>query len=129
MNIVDSSGWIEYIADDANANFFESSIVDSENLIVPTICLYEVFKRVLQEFGEERALDAMGIMSLGTIIDLDRQIAIHAAQISNEFKLAMADSIILATARGYDATLWTQDEHFKGIEGVRYKKKKTKNKS
>jgi len=79
MNIVDSSGWIEYIADDAIADFFEASIIDSENLLVLTICLYEVFKRVLQEFGEERALDAMGIMSLGTIIDLDRQIAIHAA--------------------------------------------------
>lgn len=126
MNIVDSSGWIEYIADDSNANFFEESIVDSENLLVPTICLYEVFKRVLQEFGEERALDAMGIMSLGTIIDLDRQIAIHAAQISNELKLAMADSIILATARAYAAVLWTQDEHFKGIEGVKYKEKKNK---
>src|SRR6266508_4861664 len=126
MNIVDSSGWIEYIADDANANFFEPPIIDSENLLVTTICLYEVFKRVLQEFGEERALDAMGIMSLGTITDLDRQIAIHAAQISNELKLSMADSIILATARAYDATLWTQDEHFKGIEGIKYKEKRTK---
>ena len=123
MNIVDSSGWIEYIADAANASFFEPPIVDSENLLIPTICLYEVFKRVLQEFGEERALDAMGIMSLGTVIDLDRQIAVHAAQISNEMKLAMADSIILATARAYDATLWTQDEHFKGIESVRFKEK------
>ncbi|MGE5377893.1 MAG: type II toxin-antitoxin system VapC family toxin [Bacteroidota bacterium] len=126
MNIVDSSGWIEYIADDANADFFEPPIVDSENLLVPTICLYEVFKRVLQEFGEERALDAMGIMSLGTVIDLDLQIAIHAAQISNELKLAMADSIILATARAYDATLWTQDEHFKGIDGVNLVKKKSR---
>jgi toxin FitB len=126
MNIVDSSGWIEYIADTSNADFFEPAIVDSEHLFVPTICLYEVFKRVLQEFGEERALDAMGIMSLGTIIDLDRQIAVHAAHISNELKLAMADSIILATARACDATLWTQDEHFKGIEGVRYKEKRTK---
>ena len=126
MNIVDSSGWIEYIADDANANFFEPPIIDSENLLVPTICLYEVFKRVLQEFGEERALDAMGIMSLGTIVDLDRQIAIHAAQISNELKLAMSDSIILATARAYDTTLWAQDEHFKGIEGIKYKEKRSK---
>jgi predicted nucleic acid-binding protein len=126
MNIVDSSGWIEYIADDANANFFEPPIVDSENLLIPTICLYEVFKRVLQEFGEERALDAMGIMSLGTVIDLDRQTPIHAAQISSELKLAMADSIILATARAYDATLWTQDEHFRGIEGVKFKEKRAK---
>jgi predicted nucleic acid-binding protein len=124
MNLVDSSGWIEYIADDTNADFFEPPIIDSETLLVPTICLYEVFKRVLQELGEERGLDAMGIMSLGTIIDLDRQIAIHAAQISTELKLAMADSIILATARAYNATLWTQDEHFKAIEGVKYKQKK-----
>src|SRR5215212_753816 len=126
MNIVDSSGWIEYIVDDVNANFFEPLIIDTENLLVPTICLYEVFKRVLQEHGEERALDAMGIMSLGTIIDLDRQIAIHAAQISIELKLAMADSIILATTRAYAATLWTQDEHFKGIEGIKYKEKRSK---
>jgi len=127
MNIVDSSGWIEYIADETNANYFEPSIIDSETLLVPTICLYEVFKRVLQEFGEERALDAMGIMSLGTIIDLDGQIAIHAAQISHELKLTMADSIILAIARAYDATLWTQDEHFKDIDGVKYKQQKAKN--
>jgi len=126
MNIVDSSGWIEYIADDVNANFFEPLIIDTESLLVPTICLYEVFKRVLQEYGEERALDAMGIMSLGTIIDLDRQIAIHAAQISIELKLAMADSVILATARAYDAILWTQDEHFESTDGVRYKEKKPK---
>jgi predicted nucleic acid-binding protein len=95
--------------------------------------LYEVFKRVLQEFGEERALDAMGILSLGTIVDLDRQIAVHAAHFSNELKLAMAmamaDSIILATARACDATLWTQDEHSKGIEGVKYKEKKAQNKT
>jgi len=126
MNIVDSSGWIEYIADDVNANFFEPFIIDTENLLVPTICLYEVFKRVLQEFGEERALDAMGIMSLGTIINLDRQIAVNAAQISIELKLAMADSIILATAHVYDATLLTQGEHFKGVEGVKYKEKRSK---
>ena len=124
MNIVDSSGWIEYVADEGNASFFEPPIVDAENLLVPTSCLYEVFKRVLQELGEERALETMGIMSLGTIIDLDRQIAIHAAQISNELKLAMADSIILATARTHNAILWTQDEHFKDIEGVRYKEKR-----
>ena len=115
MNIVDSSGWIEYVTDSNNATFFHAAITHSDDLLVPTICLYEVFKRVLREFGEERALDAMGVMSLGTIIDLDRQIAIDAAQISNELKLAMADSIILATARAHNATLWTQDEHFKDI--------------
>jgi toxin FitB len=125
MNIVDSSGWIEYITDQENADFFEKPIIHADDLLIPTICLYEVFKRVLREFGEERALDSMGIMSLGTAVDLDRHIAIHAAQISNELKLAMADSIILASARTYNAILWTQDEHFKEIEGVKYIEKKT----
>ena len=124
MNIVDSSGWIEYVTDSNNATFFHAAITHSDDLLVPTICLYEVFKRVLREFGEERALDAMGVMSLGTIIDLDRQIAIDAAQISNELKLAMADSIILATARAHNATLWTQDEHFKDIEDIKYIEKR-----
>lgn len=124
MNIVDSSGWIEYVTDEENAGFFGSPINSSENLLVPTICLYEVFKRVLREYGEERALDAIGIMSLGQTIELDRQVAINAAQISTELKLAMADSIILATARIHDATLWTQDEHFKDITGVKYIRKK-----
>jgi predicted nucleic acid-binding protein len=91
-----------------------------ENLIVPTICIYEVFKRVLLEFGEDTALQAIGFMTHGQEIDLDRQIAIEAAQISVERKLPMAEGIILATANAHDATLWTQDEHFKDIEGVRY---------
>jgi len=126
MNVVDSSGWIEYVTDEENADFFEPPINDSENLLVPTVCLYEVFKRVLREFGEERALDAMGLMSLGQTVDLDRQTAINAAQISTQLKLAMADSIILATARVHNATLWTQDEHFKDIDGVKYTEKKTR---
>ena len=85
-----------------------------------------IFLRVLQEFGEERALEAMGIFSLRTTIDLDRQIAIHAAQNSNELKLTMADSIVLATARAYDATLWTQDEHLKDIESGELKEKRSR---
>ncbi len=128
MNIVDSSGWIEYVTDSNNANFFEAPITLLDDLLVPTVCLYEVFKRILREYGQERALDAMGVMSLGTTVDLDRQIAVDAAQISNELKLAMADSIILATARSHNAILWTQDEHFKNIEGVKYIGKKHKSK-
>ncbi len=124
MNVVDSSGWIEYFVNGRNANFFNSPIRDTDNLLVPTICLYEVFKRILLELGEDEALQVTGIMSLGTIVELNRDIAIHAANISLELKLAMADSIILATARVNNATLWTQDEHFKGLEGVKYIEKK-----
>lgn len=120
MNIVDSSGWIEYFINGANAGLFEPLIGDLETLITPTICLYEVFKRVLSEFGEERALEVIGIMSVSQIADLDRQTAIEAARISKELKLAMADSIILATARSHGATLWTMDAHLQEFEGVRY---------
>jgi predicted nucleic acid-binding protein len=124
MNVVDSYGWIEYATDGQNADFFERPVRDTDNLLVPTVCIYEVFKRVLREFGEERALDVIGVMSTGKLVELDRQIAINAAQISTEQKLAMADSIILATAQANNATLWTQDEHFKGMSGVKFILKK-----
>ena len=120
MNIIDSSGWLEYFTDGPNAGFFAQPIQDADNLVTPTICLYEVFKRVLALFGEERALGTAGSMCVGEIAELTRQIALDAALLSTDLKLAMADSIILATARAHDATLWTQDAHFKDIEGVRY---------
>jgi toxin FitB len=120
MNVLDSSGWIEYLIDGTNADFFEVPAVDTENLVTPTICVYEVFKRVLLEFGEESALDTVGVMSRGDVVELDRQTAIDAARLSTELKLSMADSIILATAQAYEATLWTQDAHFRAIEGVRF---------
>ena len=124
MELVDSSGWLEYLMDGPNAQFFARPLLQADELVTPTICLYEVFKRVFLEFGEERALNAVGSMSAGEIVDLNRQIAIDAAQLSVELKLAMADSVILATARAYGATLWTQDAHFKGIDGVEYIEKK-----
>ena len=123
-NVVDSSGWVEYFANGANAKFFTPAVQDLENLLVPSICLYEVFKRLTLDLGEESALQAVGIMSYGRLVELDRKIAIDAAQISLDLKLAMADSIILATTRDYDATLWTQDAHFKGMDGVKYIEKK-----
>jgi len=124
MNVVDSSGWLEYFANGSNAKFFAPPVQDVENLLIPVICIYEVFKRLTLDTGEENALQAVGIMSYGRVIELNRKIAIDAAQLSLELKLAMADSIILATAREYDATLWTQDAHFKGLEGVKYAEKK-----
>jgi predicted nucleic acid-binding protein len=123
MNLVDSSGWIEYLTRGSNGAVFLPVINDTQNLIVPTIVIYEVFKRALLLMGFETALEIAGVMSLGHEIPLDRDLAIAAASISVELKLAMADSLILATARAYDATLWTQDAHFKDIEGVRYQEK------
>lgn len=123
MNVVDSSGWLEYFEGNANAIFFVSAITDTENLLVPTICIYEVFKRMIPQRGEQEALRAVAVMSQGNLVNLDRQIAMLGSKISIETHLPMADSIILATARAHDATLWTEDEHFIGLEGVQFVKK------
>lgn len=120
MNVVDSSGWLEYFGAGKNASFFAPAIEKIDQLIVPTICIYEVFKRMSALLDEQEALRAIGVMSLGHVIELDRQLALNAAKFSREFKLALADSIILATARAHDAALWTQDEHFKGLDNVKY---------
>ena len=120
MNLVDSSGWLSYFANDSNAHHFAPAIQATDQLVVPTICIYEVFKRVLALRGEEAALQVTAVMSLGTLAELTQEVAINAAQISLAHKLAMADSVILATARINHATLWTQDADFAGIEGVRY---------
>jgi len=124
MNVVDSSGWLEYFARGTNVSFFAPIVKSTDSLVVPTVCMYEVFKRLLAQRGEEDALQATGIMSLGNIAELTRDIAVNAAYISSEFKIAMADSIILATARAYNATLWTQSADFEGIGEVKYTEKK-----
>ncbi|MDP2430866.1 MAG: type II toxin-antitoxin system VapC family toxin [Pseudomonadota bacterium] len=120
MNLVDSCGWLEYFADAANADFFAAAIEDTSQLIVPSICLVEVFKRVLQQRGEHDALRAAALMQQARVIDVDSRLALSAARLSTDFKLPMADSLILATARMQDATVWTQDSHFEGLPGVRY---------
>ncbi len=119
-NVVDSSGWLEYFADGENAGFFAEVIENIEGLIVPSISLYEVFKRVYQQRGQGDALQVVAMMEQGEVVEFDSPLALSAAKISIEMKIPMADSMILATARAYDATLWTQDADFKGIEGVRY---------
>lgn len=120
MNVMDSSGWLEYFADGSNVEFFAPAIENLEKLLVPTISLYEVFKRVLQQRGEDKALEAVAIMMQGQVIELDAAIAISAAKISDEIKIPMADSIMLATARNYDAVLWTQDVDFASLPDVKY---------
>ena len=124
MNVVDSSGWLEYLADGLNADFFANSILATADLLVPTLSLYEVFKRVLQQRGEDDALQAVALMQQGTIVELNASLALSAARISLNDKIPMADSIMLATARAYGATLWSQDSDFENIAGVRYVAKK-----
>jgi predicted nucleic acid-binding protein len=124
MNVVDSSGWLEYFADGPNAEFFAPAVEDVAALLVPTISIYEVFKRVLQQRGEGEALQAAAMMAQGQEIELDTSLALEAAKLSAEEKLPMADSIMLATARAYGATLWTQDADFEGMAGVKYVEKR-----
>ena len=120
MNIVDSSGWLEYFADGPNASFFSRPLQRTTDLVVPTITLYEVFKVVLRQYSESDALQSVALMQQGSVVDLTSNIAILAAKMSIDHQLPMADSIILATARMYRATIWTQDSDFNGIDGVQY---------
>ncbi len=124
MNLVDSSGWLEYFADGPNADFFARPIQDSGQLVVPTLSIFEVFKRILQQRGEGDALQAVAVMQQASVIELTASLALESARLSLETHLPMADSIILATARASGAVLWTQDADFKDMEGVRYIDKK-----
>ena len=120
MNVVDSSGWLEYLADGTNSKFFSKAIETTSDLIVPTLSLYEVFKRVLQQRSEGEALQAVALMHQGKVVELTAPLALSAARISSDSRLPMADSIMLATARSFDATLWTQDSDFKDLPGVQF---------
>jgi toxin FitB len=120
MNVVDSSGWLEYFADGPNAAMFAKPIEATRSLVVPTLSLFEVFKRVTQQRSEDEALRAVAVMEQGKVVDLDRATALEAARLSIQHGIAMADSVMLATARRHRATLWTQDSDFDGLQGARY---------
>ena len=123
MNVVDSSGWLEYFADESNADFFAPAIEAVSELVVPSLSLYEVFRRILQQKNEDEALRAVALMMQGSVVDLTSAIALSAAVLSLRLKLPMADSLMLATAQAYNATFWTQDADFQNIPGVRYVRK------
>jgi len=124
MNVVDSSGWLEYFADGPNADFFAAAVENLSELVVPSVSIYEVFKRVLQQRDESDALQAVAVMQQGLVVDLDAEIALSAAKMSVELGLPMADSLVLATARTHDAVLWTQDADFESIDNVQYTEKR-----
>ncbi|MBN2000804.1 type II toxin-antitoxin system VapC family toxin [candidate division KSB1 bacterium] len=124
MNLVDSSGWLEYFTDGKNSEIFSKPLNNKEELIVPSIILYEVFMVVLREKDENTALQVIATMQQCKVIELSSEIAIQAAKLSHEKNLPMADSIILATGILYDAVIWTQDADFKNISYVKYFSKK-----
>jgi len=123
MNLIDSSAWLEYFTDGNNAGFFAPVIENIDEVIISVINLYEVYKKVLLEKDENEAIQAIALMQQAKVIDIINSISILAAKLSIKFKMPMADSIIYATARMYDAIVWTQDSHFKDLEYVKYFKK------
>ena len=124
MNLVDSSGWLEYLSDSENADNFAEAIENTEELLVSTINIYEVYKKVLKEKDEDTALQIVGLMRQAKVVEVTPSIAIQAAKISFEKNMPMADSIIYSTAKANDALVWTQDSDFKGLEFVKYFPKK-----
>ena len=124
MNIVDSSGWLAYFADEPNAKHFITPLKDTVSLVIPSVTIYEVFKVVLRETSENEALQAAAAMQKGRVVDLTVMLAIAASKLSLEHGIPMADSIILATAKAFDAAIWTQDSDFKNVAGVKYFPKK-----
>ena len=120
MNLVDSSGWLEYFSDSRNARIFAAVIEDTENLIISSLNIYEVYKKVILNNNEDSAIEAAAVMQKGKVAEVSFSIAMQAAKFSYIFKLPMADCIIYITARENNAVVWTQDSHFKELEGVEY---------
>jgi predicted nucleic acid-binding protein len=120
MNLVDSCGWLEYFAEGPQAGAYAKAIENMAQLVVPTVCMYEVYRILLRQVGRSGALEAFAAMRKATVVPLTEALSLAAASLGEAEKLPMADSIILATARMHRATLWTQDAHFRGMDGVRY---------
>jgi predicted nucleic acid-binding protein len=124
VNVVDSSAWLEYLADGPNASFFAPAIEAVDELLVPAVVVYEVFRRVLQQRGEDAALQAVALLHQGEIVDVDSALALFAARLGAEHKLPLADSLVYAAARLRGALLWTQDSDFKELAEVRFRTKR-----
>ena len=123
MNVVDSSAWLAWFTNEASAGSFEKPIEDTESLLVPSICIAEVFKVIARERGQGDALQAIAVMHQGEIIPLDSNLAVSAAALGLKHRLPLADSIVYATAQSRNAVLWTQDDDFDGLPDVRYVRK------
>ena len=120
MNLVDSCGWLEYLAEGPNASFFAEPLEDVESLIVPSICILEVSKKILQQRSRTEALQVVTAMQQGKVISLGALLALDAATLGLRHKLPLADAVILATARASNALIWTQDSDFEGLDSVNY---------
>lgn len=120
MNVVDSSAWLEYFADGANAKHFAKVIEKPEELLVPSITLLEVFKRIAMQRDDATALHCVALMQQSKVVELDSALALRAAALGVRHKLPLADSIVYATAQAAGAVVWTQDSDFEELNDVRY---------
>jgi predicted nucleic acid-binding protein len=120
VNLVDSSGWLEYLADGPGADFFALALENTEDLLVPTICLLEVARKLYRQRGQDAVIQTLALMKEGRVVQLTQEVILLAARVGMEHQLPLADSVIYATGRLYGATVWTQDSDFEGLDGVRY---------
>src|SRR5947209_13509976 len=125
MTVVDSSGWLQFLTDGPLADQYATRLRLPGNVITPTIIMYEVYKHSKRLRGEDGALEAVAAMQKTRVVELNDELALIAADLSSEFKLPMADAIILATARMYEAEVVTSDSDFDGVPGVTYIPKQT----
>jgi predicted nucleic acid-binding protein len=118
--VVDSSAWLAYFADEPSATEFAPAIEEMRLLVVPAVCLLEVFQVVARQRGDGDALQAVALMQQGRVVELDATLALSAARVGLDHRLPLADSIVYATARAVGGTVWTQDSDFEGLPDVRY---------
>lgn len=123
MNVVDSSAWLEYFADGPNAGQFAAAIEAPETLLIPSITLLEVFKRISQQRDEATALQCVAVMQQSIVVELDAALALRAAMLGRQYELPLADSVVYATAQTGEALVWTQDADFEGLPGVKFWRK------
>lgn len=120
MNVVDSSGWMEYFLDSFRADLFADAIENVPNLLVPVVSIFEVHKVLSRKLPAGAVQSCLDVMRQGRVLELTDRRAVAAADIATKYKLAMADAVIYSMAREFEGTLWTQDVDYKGMAGVRY---------
>jgi toxin FitB len=120
MNVVDSSGWIEYFLDSPRADLFAAAIENVTKLLVPVVSIFEVHKVLSRKLPAGAVLSCLDVMRQGRVLDLTDRRAVAAADIAGKHKLAMADAVIYSMTREFDGKLWTQDVDYNGLAGVRY---------
>ena len=120
MNLVDSSGWVEYFQDTARADLFAAAIEARDLLLVPTIALFEVHKVLSRSLSEDLVTRCLDVMRLGRVLDLTDKRAIAASKVAKTHKLALADAAMYSIAQEHGATFWTQDMDYDKLPGVRY---------